>query len=194
VEQVYEQAIAAPAQPTTALRADRRAGSACPPTAARVRRARLPSLDPEPSAARAARPRAAIGLGGASRGSLGIGLTAPRGATRSGSTRWSSIVRSDRRWVLVAPGLMAASMLLARVLVRDRARRAAAAPLRRRDVTSATMIGVLMSATLPARLGEPARAMVARPAHRPMRETFPVLLGTLVSQTVLNIVALSCWA
>jgi phosphatidylinositol alpha-mannosyltransferase len=62
--------------------------------------------------------------------------------------------------------------------------------VRRRDVTSATMIGVLMSATLPARLGEPARAMsLARRTGR-MRETFPVLLGTLVSQTVLNIVAL----
>jgi phosphatidylinositol alpha-mannosyltransferase len=52
------------------------------------------------------------------------------------------------------------------------------------------MIGVLMSATLPARLGEPARAMsLARRTGR-MRQTFPVLLGTLVSQTVLNIVAL----
>src|SRR3954469_12400480 len=63
-------------------------------------------------------------------------------------------------------------------------------PLRRRDVTSATMIGVLMSATLPARLGEPARAMVLARRTGRMRETFPVLLGTLVSQTVLNIVAL----
>ena len=53
------------------------------------------------------------------------------------------------------------------------------------------MIGVLMSATLPARLGEPARAMsLARRIGR-MRETFPVLLGTLVSQTVLNLVALA---
>jgi phosphatidylinositol alpha-mannosyltransferase len=64
-------------------------------------------------------------------------------------------------------------------------------PLRRRDVTSATMIGVLMSATLPARLGEPARAMVLARRTGRMRETFPVLLGTLVSQTVLNIVALA---
>jgi phosphatidylinositol alpha-mannosyltransferase len=64
-------------------------------------------------------------------------------------------------------------------------------PVRRRDVTSATMIGVLMSATLPARLGEPARAMsLARRIGR-MRETFPVLLGTLVSQTLLNLVALA---
>ena len=64
-------------------------------------------------------------------------------------------------------------------------------PLRRRDVTSATMIGVLMSATLPARLGEPARAMVLARRTGRMRETFPVLLGTLVSQTALNIAALA---
>jgi len=49
---------------------------------------------------------------------------------------------------------------------------------------------VLMSATLPARLGEPARAMiVARRIGRP-RETLPVVAGTLVSQTLLNILAL----
>ena len=66
-------------------------------------------------------------------------------------------------------------------------------PVRRRDVTSATMIGVLMSATLPARLGEPARALsLCAPRSGRMRETFPVMLGTLVSQTMLNIVALVC--
>jgi phosphatidylinositol alpha-mannosyltransferase len=49
---------------------------------------------------------------------------------------------------------------------------------------------VLMSATLPARLGEPARAMiVARRLGRP-REGLPVVLGTIVSQTMLNILAL----
>ena len=52
------------------------------------------------------------------------------------------------------------------------------------------MIGVLMSSTLPARLGEPSRALiVARRTGRP-RENLPVVLGTVVSQTVLNIVAL----
>jgi phosphatidylinositol alpha-mannosyltransferase len=64
-------------------------------------------------------------------------------------------------------------------------------PVRRRDVTSATMIGVLMSATLPARLGEPARALALSRRTGRMRETFPVLLGTLVSQTLLNLVALA---
>jgi phosphatidylinositol alpha-mannosyltransferase len=63
--------------------------------------------------------------------------------------------------------------------------------VRRRDVASATMIGVLMSATLPARVGEPARAMVLARRIGRMRETFPVLLGTLVSQTVMNIGALA---
>src|SRR4029079_10767286 len=63
-------------------------------------------------------------------------------------------------------------------------------PRARRDVASATMVGVLMSATLPARLGEPARAMVLSRRTGRMRETFPVLLGTLVSQSVLNIAAL----
>ena len=53
-----------------------------------------------------------------------------------------------------------------------------------------TSIGVLMSATLPARLGEPSRALiVARRLGRP-RERLPVVLGTLVSQTLLNVVAL----
>jgi phosphatidylinositol alpha-mannosyltransferase len=63
-------------------------------------------------------------------------------------------------------------------------------PVRRRDVTSATMIGVLMSATLPARLGEPARALSLSRRTGRMRETFPVIVGTLASQTLLNLVAL----
>ncbi len=62
---------------------------------------------------------------------------------------------------------------------RSPARRCRGNPLRRRDVASATMVGVLMSATLPARLGEPARAMVLARRTGRMRETFPVLLGTL---------------
>ena len=54
-----------------------------------------------------------------------------------------------------------------------------------------TFIGVLMSSTLPARLGEPSRALVvARRTGRP-RENLPVVLGTLVSQTLLNLVALA---
>ena len=103
-----------------------------------------------------------------------------------------SIVRSNLTWVLIACALMAASLFfraaswywIVRAALPNR-------PVRRRDVTSATMIGVLMSATLPARLGEPARALALARRTGRMRETFPVLLGTLVSQTMLNLVALA---
>src|SRR5256714_5784108 len=61
----------------------------------------------------------------------------------------------------------------------------------RRHAARGVMIGVLMSATLPARLGEPSRALiVARRLGRP-RERLPAVLGTLVSQTLLNLVALA---
>jgi phosphatidylinositol alpha-mannosyltransferase len=58
------------------------------------------------------------------------------------------------------------------------------------DAMQGTTIGVLMSATLPARLGEPSRALiVARRLGRP-REYLPVVVGTLISQTLLNVLAL----
>jgi len=62
--------------------------------------------------------------------------------------------------------------------------------VRRADTARATMIGVLMSATLPARVGEPSRAFVVARRLGRVRERLPVVLGTLVSQTILNIAAL----
>ena len=59
------------------------------------------------------------------------------------------------------------------------------------DAMQGTFIGVLMSATLPARLGEPSRSLiVARRIGRPL-DTLPVVLGTVVSQTLLNLFALA---
>ena len=52
------------------------------------------------------------------------------------------------------------------------------------------MIGVLMSATLPARLGEPSRALILSRRVGRVRDRFPVVLGTMISQTLLNILAL----
>jgi phosphatidylinositol alpha-mannosyltransferase len=152
---------------------------------------RLPSLDPAPAQAgnrgRAVARRA--GLAGA--GVMGVGLTYLAARRIGIDNVVESIVRSNLTWVLIACALMAGSMFfraaswywIARAALPNR-------PIRRRDVTSATMIGVLMSATLPARLGEPARAMTLARRSGRMRETFPVLLGTLVSQTMLNLVAL----
>ena len=102
-----------------------------------------------------------------------------------------SLLDSSPSWVLAGLGLMVLSMVLR--AFSWHAILSAALPdrrVRRRDTLRGTSIGVLMSATLPARLGEPARALVvARRLGRP-RESFPVVLGTLVSQTLLNIVAL----
>ena len=124
-------------------------------------------------------------------GLLGLLLTA-LAARRIGVDQVATnIIRSDITWVLVALGLMIAAMFMRAASWVAIARAALPGrPVRRRDVTSATMIGVLMSATLPARLGEPARAMVLARRVGRMRETFPVLIGTLVSQTAINILAL----
>jgi phosphatidyl-myo-inositol alpha-mannosyltransferase len=152
---------------------------------------RLPGLDPAPAGGAGSRARIArrVGLGVAAL--IGVGLSAIA-ANRIGlDSVAQSIVRSDLAWVLVATALMVASLFLRAASWFAIARAALpSVPLRRRDVTSATMIGVLMSATLPARLGEPARAMVLARRTGRMRESFPVLLGTLVSQSALNLLAL----
>jgi phosphatidylinositol alpha-mannosyltransferase len=94
-------------------------------------------------------------------------------------------------WVLAAFALMCASMLL-RAEAWHAILRAALPDtrVRRRDAARGTMIGVLMSATLPARLGEPSRALIVARRVGRVRDRFPIVLGTLVSQTILNILAL----
>ena len=192
VSRVYERAIETPAPSGAIERAAHWAGirpaDGGPPSPPR----RLPSLDPPLAQSGSRKRRVARRLGLGVAGALGIGLTALAAQKIGVDNVISSIVRSDLTWVLVACGLMGLSLFfraaswygIVRAALPNR-------PLRRRDVTSATMIGVLMSATLPARLGEPARAMTLARRIGRMRETFPVLLGTLVSQTLLNIVALA---
>ncbi len=97
------------------------------------------------------------------------------------------------------PGLVAAGLglMCAAMLVRALAWHAilVAAPTwrraKRRDAMQGTFIGVLMSATLPARLGEPSRALIVARRLGRARETLPVVLGTMVSQTLLNLLALT---
>ena len=102
-----------------------------------------------------------------------------------------SLLRATPTWVLLGLGLMCASMVVRGVAWH--AILTAAMPearLRRSDALQGTFIGVLMSATLPARLGEPSRALiVARRTGRP-RDHLPTVVGSIVSQTLLNVVAL----
>jgi phosphatidyl-myo-inositol alpha-mannosyltransferase len=189
----YERAIEPAPEPSSRLEAAaRRTGIVRLDGGPRRPARRLSSLEPVPPGRGGAGWRAArrIGLGIA--GIVGIGLTA-LAARRIGVDQVAeNVIGSDLTWVLIACALMVAS-LFARAASWVAIARAAlpGRSVRRRDVTSATMIGVLMSATLPARLGEPARAMVLARRVGRMRETFAVLIGTLVSQTALNIIALA---
>jgi phosphatidyl-myo-inositol alpha-mannosyltransferase len=191
VSEVYERAMAIPDPRGTTARLARRTGLLSAAGGPRRPTRRLAPMDAEPDRGAGRGRRAARRIGLALAGALGLGLTALAARKIGVDSVVQSIVRSDAGWVLVATALMCISLfmraaswfVIARAALPGR-------PIRRRDVTSATMLGVLMSATLPARLGEPARAMVLARRTGRMRETFPVLLGTLVSQTMLNIVAL----
>jgi phosphatidylinositol alpha-mannosyltransferase len=192
VTTVYERAMAAP-QPAGAVARTAhwmglRPADGNPP----IPPQKLPSLDPAPARTGSRRRRVARRLGFGFAAAFGTFLTWEALKRIGVSEVAESIVRSDLTLVFVAFALMSISMFfraaswywIARAALPNR-------QVRRRDVTSATMIGVLMSATLPARLGEPARALALARRTGRMRETFPVLLGTLVSQTLLNLVALA---
>jgi phosphatidyl-myo-inositol alpha-mannosyltransferase len=103
-----------------------------------------------------------------------------------------SLLASSPGLLAAGLGLMCASMFARAIAWYEIL---AAAPTwrkaKRRDAMQGTFIGVLMSATLPARLGEPSRALIVARRLGRARETLPVVLGTMVSQTLLNLVALS---
>src|SRR5215207_4946635 len=153
---------------------------------------RLPSLEADKRSRhdrrRALARKAGIGIAGLAAGLLALLALERIGLDRIGE----SMLRATPIWVLVGLGLMCASMVVRGVAWHAILRAAMPdAHLRRRDALQGTFIGVLMSATLPARLGEPSRALiVARRSGRP-REYLPTVVGTIVSQTLLNVVALA---
>jgi phosphatidylinositol alpha-mannosyltransferase len=57
-------------------------------------------------------------------------------------------------------------------------------------VIRATMIGVMASAILPGRLGEPLRAVIVARRLGSVRGSVSLVAGTIVSQTLLNLIAL----
>ena len=103
----------------------------------------------------------------------------------------TALLSSSPVWVLVAVGLMCVAMGL-RAVSWHAILRAAVPEARPRlaDAFQGTAIGVLMSATLPARLGEPSRALIVARRLGDARGRLPVVLGTLISQTLLNLLAL----
>ncbi len=122
---------------------------------------------------------AALGLSGYALARIGVGQVT------------HALVSVQPLWALLAFGLMAASMLL-----RSEAWYAVLGPalplrtIRRGDVARATMIGVFMSAILPGRIGEAARAVVLSRRLGRVSGYLPVVVGTLFSQTLLNVLGL----
>ncbi len=186
VLEAYEDARALPAPSGAAARIGLR------PTAGPRRPAkRLPSLEPQPSRGeRLARvARRAVFAGVAVGATLGAYLALERIGWHA---IFSAVLRSQPAWVLLAVALMIVSMVF-RASSWHAILRAALPGTRVRfaDAFQGTAIGVFMSATLPARLGEPSRALiVARRLGRP-RDLLPAVLGTLMSQTLLNLLALA---
>jgi phosphatidyl-myo-inositol alpha-mannosyltransferase len=192
VTSAYEDAIAVGEAKTSVARAAVRIGAKPadlePPVPAR----RLPSLDPKPRVPPRRRALAFARRVGVFVGAIGALAAGYFALQRIGIEKIvDALINATPSWVLLGLGLMCLAMAL-RAVAWQAILKAALPNARVRliDSMQGTFIGVLMSATLPARLGEPSRALIiARRTGRP-RDHLPVVLGTVVSQTALNLVAL----
>jgi len=156
----------------------------------RVPAVRLASLESEPEARGSAwRHGRRVAAGIASLAAVAGGYLALERVGLAPIT--DALLGSSPMWVLVALSLMCLAMGL-RAVSWHAILRAALPEARPRlsDAFQGTAIGVLMSATLPARLGEPSRALIVARRLGDARQRLPVVLGTLVSQTLLNLLAL----
>jgi phosphatidylinositol alpha-mannosyltransferase len=193
VMEAYEEAIATPAPEGALQRAAVRVGARSADLKPRAPARRLPSLEPKTAAGRRAGAMALARRAALATISLGGTVLALLALQKIGlASIAAALVRSSPAFVLIGLAAMCGAMVF-RAFSWHAILRAALprARIRLSDAAQGTFIGVLMSSTLPARLGEPARALVvARRTGRP-RESLPVVLGTLVSQTLLNIVALA---
>ncbi len=192
VMEAYEDAIATPKPAGLAQRAAVASGARAADLKPHVKAKRLPSLEPQLDARRGPLVTAVrrTAMAAVSVGALVLGVLALNKIGLENIA--AALINSSPSFVLLGLAIMCSAMamrafswnaILHAALPKSRIRLA--------DAMQGTFIGVLMSSTLPARLGEPSRALVvARRTGRP-RENLPVVLGTLVSQTLLNIVALA---
>jgi phosphatidylinositol alpha-mannosyltransferase len=192
VERSYEDALAIPEPATPARRLAMRAGVTPSAPGPRHPAQRVPSLEPvTPAAERRRVPRIVRRAAGVVAIAAGAGL-GWMALQRIGIHRiGDALIAATPTWVLLAFGLMCASMFLRAESWHAVLRSALpGVRVRRRDAARGVMIGVLMSATLPARLGEPSRALIVSRRLGRVRERLPIVLGTVVSQTLLNLIAL----
>ncbi len=187
----YQDAIATPAATGRAQRAAVRVGALPADLEPREPARRLPSLEPTPKArhrdARTQARRLALVLL-----SLGVAALAVVAIRKIGVHQvTSALARTNLPLVCAGLVVMCASMVLRAVSWHAVLR--AGLPdsrMRFRHTARALFIGVLISSVLPASLGEPSRAAIVVRRSGRRWDALPVVLGTLMSQTVLNVVAL----
>src|SRR5579875_3883836 len=181
VLEAYADAIAVPAPVGAAQRLAVRTGVRPADLQPVIRPRRLETLEPAPQVSgrkRALSFARRIGFAAVSIGALVLAVLALRTIGIGNIT--NALLDSSPTWVIVGLGVMCSAMAMRAVswLAILRAALPREAPIRLSDSLQGTFIGVLMSSTLPARLGEPARALVvARRTGRP-REALPIVLGS----------------
>jgi phosphatidylinositol alpha-mannosyltransferase len=107
-----------------------------------------------------------------------------------------ALITATPGWIVLALALMGLSLLL-RSISWHEALRAALPNIRVGwiAVARATMIGVMASAVIPGRIGEPTRIVVlSRRLHGSSRRLVPIVTGTVFSQTLINLLALAILA
>jgi phosphatidyl-myo-inositol alpha-mannosyltransferase len=193
VMEAYEEAVATPAPARTAERVAVAVGARAADLKPHVPARRLPSLEPKLAGPqrhnKALATARRLGLAAFSLGGAVLAVMALQKIGLANIAR--ALITASPTLILLGLVVMCSAMIM-RAFSWHAILRAALpnARVRLSDAAQGTFIGVLMSATLPARLGEPSRALVvARRTGRP-RENLPIVLGTVVSQTLLNIVAL----
>ncbi len=190
----YEQAVAVGSPATRLTRAAVRSGLAPADLLPRIPAERLerqPNSSPE--LVGRARRRRRLRRVGLATSSLAAGALAGLAMQRVGITRVAASLFASKPGLLgAALGVMCAAMF-ARAIAWHAILSCAPTWRRakKRDAMQGTFIGVLMSATLPARLGEPTRALIVARRLGRARESLPLVAGTMVSQTLLNLLALA---
>ena len=191
VMSAYEDAIATPEPVGGVSRAAVAVGLKPADLRPQVPARRLPSLEPKPVGKRRPLVTAARRLAFAVV-TLGLLTLVWKALSTIGiGNIVSALATSSPSFVILGLGIMCSAMAMRAVswlaILRAALPKTA---VRVSDAMQATFIGVLMNSTLPARLGEPSRAIVLARRTGRARENIPIVLGTVVSQTLLNIVAL----
>ncbi len=153
--------------------------------------------DPRRSLAGRSIPSTAAGRFGLALAALLLGGLVAYALARLNLARFGhALITASPGWIVLALALMALSLLLRSVSWHETLRAALPdTPIGWIVVARATIIGVMASAVVPGRIGEPTRiVMLSRRLDGSSRRLLPIVTGTVFSQTLMNLLALAILA